>query len=82
MGYREEGNAVILFEQRPTWKDKSKWMMCDVAKFRYVIKEGKWHLYCRNRYSEWVHFDPMEPVEKFEQALREVDVDTTGIFWG
>lgn len=41
-----------------------------------------WTLYYADRNSKWHLYYEIEPSADFDDLLREVDEDPTGIFWG
>jgi len=80
--YRIKRHDVVLFEKRPVFRQPGKWVEIGVAKFSLNRKAGTWSLFCQDRNSKWHHFDPCPPSTDFADLLKEVDVDSTGIFWG
>lgn len=82
LGYRIEGAAVVLFEERPAFREPSRWLELPVAKFRYYAGLEEWRLLWRDRNSEWHFYDEVPPAKSLEPLLQEVDEDPTGIFWG
>ena len=81
-GFRVRGNSVILFEERPSFADRSQWVDIVVAQFRFDPEDGKWTLYWADRNSRWHIYDDVSPNKNFHVLLTEVDKDPTGIFWG
>jgi hypothetical protein len=82
LSYRIRGNKVTLFEQRPAFMEPDKWVDIVVAQFRFRPEDAKWLLYCADRNSRWHEYYDLEPSGNFDDLLREVDKDPTGIFWG
>jgi hypothetical protein len=80
--YDFRGNAVTLYEDRPLWKDPSKWTHGAIAQFRFDATNGEWTLYCADRNSKWHEYLDVTPTSRFESLLEEVDKDPTGIFFG
>lgn len=80
--YKWEGNAVILFEFRPSWRDPDVWLEEPVAKFRYVQSRREWQLFYMARTLKWKAFPVRPTAKKFETLLAEVERDSTGLFWG
>ena len=76
------GNNVTLFETRPYFHNPSIWTEVPVAQFRYDNKSNKWTLYCADRNSKWHLYTEAKPSGKVDDLLKEVDRDSTGIFWG
>lgn len=80
--YVIKGNNVTLCEKRPFFLDKEKWTESKIAQFRYDHTENKWTLFCTDRNSKWHEYTVVEPNSDFNEMLKEVDKDPTGIFWG
>jgi hypothetical protein len=82
IGYRIEGNAVILYEERPAFRPPHEWREMVVAKFKYVGTRREWRLYCQHRDFRWHSYEARPAAPSFAKLLDEVDADPTGIFWG
>ena len=82
VGYRIDGNAVILYEERPAFRPPHDWRAMAVAKFTYVGTQREWRLYCQHRDVRWHAYQAMPAAPRLAQLLEEVDADPTGIFWG
>jgi hypothetical protein len=82
LGFRIEGHAVVLFEERPAYRPPHDWQELPVAKFRYVRTRNTWQLYCQHRDLRWHTYDRMASARTLDRLLREVDSDPTGIFFG
>lgn len=76
------GNSVTLIEARPPYIGPSEWSQLRVAQFRYDSETRAWTLYYADRNSRWHWYWDIEPTTDFDDLLREVDEDPTGIFWG
>ena len=82
LDFKFRGNSVTLYEERPTFMDKSEWVDIVVAQFRYDPKTQKWSLYCADRNSKWHEYIGLNRTKDFNVLLEEVEADPTGIFWG
>lgn len=82
LSFRIEGTSVVLFEERPAFGHRSRWIELPVAKFRYFTRLKEWRLFWRDRHSRWHNYDEIAPSESFRELLLEVDADPTCIFWG
>lgn len=80
--YKIRGNSVTLIEERPYFKDPSTWTQSPIAPFRFNDQTKKRSLYCRDRNGKWHFFRIFKPSADFEDLLKDVDRDRTGIFWG
>jgi len=82
LAFKIRGKSVTLFEQRPVYWEKSKWIDIPVAQFRFNPSRSLWTLYCADRNSKWHEYLLTEPTRDFDVLLIEVEKDPTGIFWG
>lgn len=82
IGFRFRGNNVTLFESRPIFDHKNKWIHVVVAQFRFDPETAHWTLYWADRNSRWHYYIDLDPSRNFEKLLKEVNDDHTGIFWG
>lgn len=80
--YKIRGNNVTLFETRPYYRDPSIWTENHVAQFRFDNNKKKWLLYSIDRNDRWHLYDLIQPSIDFDDLLKELDRDPTGIFWG
>jgi hypothetical protein len=80
--YRFRGNSVTLFERRPALLEPGIWTEFAVAQFRFDPGTSRWTLYCRDRNGRWHGYDKVDASSDLADLLREVDEDSTGIFWG
>lgn len=80
--YAFRGNSATLFENRPGFRDPGKWTAMPIAQFRFDPKTGKWTLYYADRNSKWHVYTDIKATSHFDELLKEVDSDPTGIFFG
>jgi hypothetical protein len=80
--YKIIGNKVTLIETRPYHMNPSVWTETPIAQFRFDHETKKWALYFMDRNSRWHLHDLVKPSADFEDMLKELDRDLTGIFWG
>jgi hypothetical protein len=76
VGYRMEGSAVILYEERPAFLPPHGWQEMAVAKFIYVGTQQKWRLYCKHRDLRWHSYQALSAASRFTDLLDEVDAPT------
>jgi hypothetical protein len=81
LGFKIEGNAVMLYEERPLYCDPLSWVRTDVARFRFDEETRQWTLHFPDRDFRWRLYY-LNPKSDFEVLLREVDEDPLQIFWG
>jgi hypothetical protein len=53
-----------------------------VAQMRYDQNTGEWTLYCADRNDRWHEYFDLLPTKDIGRILKEIDEDSTGIFWG
>jgi hypothetical protein len=82
INFKFRGDSVTLFEERPAFGKPEIWVDIAVAQFRFNSQRKEWTLYCADRNSRWHPYSEAEPSRNFEDLLKEVDEDPTGIFWG
>jgi hypothetical protein len=75
-------DKATLIETRPYFRDPSTWTENPVAQFRLDNNTQKWTLYCMDRNSRWHLYDITNPSADFDDMLKALDRDPTGIFWG
>lgn len=80
--YRFRGNAVVLHERRPHFQDQALTTEHLFAKIVYSPTIGGWSLKWRDRNERWHAYEGFADVPDFRDALREVEADPTGIFFG
>jgi hypothetical protein len=82
VGYKIRGRYVTLFQERPDLLEPRRWVDIPVAQFRFQQDVGAWTLHWTDHTRRWHNYRDVEPTEKFEDLLLEVDRDPTGILWG
>ena len=81
IAFEIKGNDVTIIEERAPWRQgMTGWTRMPIAKLKYAENTNKWKLYCADRNGKWHHYKDM--VLGIEEALEEIDTDSTGIFWG
>jgi hypothetical protein len=75
-------DKVTLFETRPYSQDPSIRMENPVAQFRFSDGTREWTLFCADRNARWHLYDLIEPSADFDDLLKALNEDRTGIFWG
>jgi hypothetical protein len=80
--YKIARDKVTLIETTPYFQDPSIWTETPLAQFRFDDKTKKWTLYCSDRNARWHLYDLLEPSVDFDDMLKALDTDRTGIFWG
>ncbi|HUU44949.1 MAG TPA: DUF3024 domain-containing protein [Acidobacteriota bacterium] len=82
MGFRIEGQSIILLEFRPHWQNKSLLVQSPIAKTTFVRRTDEWRIYRMRADLKWHGYAPCPAVASFEEFLEEVDRDEYCCFFG
>jgi len=82
LGFRLEGQSLLLFEIRPVWNDPSRFMESPVAKATFVQARGVWRIFWHRADLKWHGYPPCPEVRSVEEFLSLVDRDENHCFWG
>ena len=82
LGYRIEGQSVILFEIRPVFRRPEEKIKIPVAKTTFVKKNGSWNVLWRRSDQKWHSYEPVPEADSLDTFLELVDQDEYGCFWG
>ncbi len=82
LGFRLEGQSLLLFEIRPVWKDPSRSMECPTAKATFVQARKVWRVFWQRADGKWHGYQPCPEVKTVEEFLALVDRDEKGCFRG
>ncbi len=80
-----DDRSVTILECRPPWDPDrmgSEWTRIPVARLRYTRSRREWTLYWPNRNSKFHRYDLAQPTANVVALLKEIDRDSTSIFWG
>lgn len=75
---------LTIVECRPPWRADygPEWTRHPIARLRYTRTTRQWSLYWRDRNLRFHEYDLVQPTQRLEDLLVEVDTDPTAIFWG
>ena len=82
LGYRIEGQSVILFEIRPAFRKPEEKIEIPVAKTTFVRKTRIWKVFWRRADLKWHRYEPVPETDSLDDFLELVDQDEFGCFWG
>lgn len=82
LDYEIDGQNVLLFEERPDWRDATKRMRTPVAKLRFVRTTGLWTLYWLRADLRWHRYDPAPPTADLATLIEVIDRDQNCAFFG
>ena len=80
--YEVRGLDVVVYEERPAWRNPKELSRTEVAKFKYSRKNGEWKLYWMRSDLKWHSYDMTGPTRRLEELVKEVDEDPDGAFFG
>jgi hypothetical protein len=80
--HRQEGNALLFFEFRPSYRDRDVSHEEMVAKFVYIQSTGRWKLFRQSRSMKWQRYEGLPEAADFPTLFREVERDPLCFFWG
>ncbi len=82
MGFKIEGQSIVLLEFRPHWEQKFKIVQRPVAKTTFVRSADEWRIYWLRQDLKWHGYQPCPTAESFEEFLEEVTRDECCCFFG
>ena len=80
--YKIVGYKVTLIEMRPYHLDPAIWTETPIAQFRFDRDTQKWSLFSIDRSDKWHLYDLIKSSADFNDMLKALEDDKTGIFWG
>ena len=82
LDYEIDRQSVVIFEERPDWRDATQRLRTPVAKLRFVRTIGLWTLYWMRADLKWHRYQPAEPTADLAALVEVVDRDEYGAFFG
>ncbi len=82
IGFRVEGQSVVIFELRRTWREPGAIIEGPVAKATYVRGINRWKIFWQRADRKWQTYPPQPEALIFEEFLTLVDEDKESCFWG
>ena len=82
LGYRIDGQSVVIYSIRPFWKDSSKMIEAPAAKATDVRKTNRWKIFWHRADLKWHAYPPHPEALFFDEFLAVVDEDENCCFWG
>ncbi len=81
LGFRLEGQSIVIFGTRAHWKNKGQFVESLIAKATYVGTQEHWKIYWLRQDLKWHRYEPLPEVNKIEAFLAELAQDPYGCFW-
>jgi hypothetical protein len=82
LGYRIQGQSVVIFEIRPSWTDPKKIMEYEVAKATFVNSKSHWKVFWKRADGKWHGYEPFAIAKTIGEFVDVVSEDKHGCFWG
>lgn len=82
IGYRIEGQSIIIHTIRPLWNDPSRLQQSDVAKTTFVKAKDHWKVFWLRADLKWYAYDPKSTVKTLQDFVKLVEEDKHACFWG
>ena len=82
IGYKIEGQSIIIHEIRPLYNDASKIIYPEVAKTTFVKAKNHWKVFWLRADLKWHAYDPKPMVKTLKEFLKLVEEDKYACFWG
>lgn len=72
--------GYVISESRPHWEDHNRpWVKMEVAKLIFHNPSKSWKIYWKRASGRWEFYDQYK---NFDGALKSIDKDKYGCFWG
>ena len=81
-GQRLSGHAIEFFFVRPFYNRPGQFREDAIAKLRFVRSRNLWQIYWMRADLKWHRYVPDENVVTLADALRVIDRDANGCFFG
>lgn len=82
LGFSIVGHTIDLFEIRPAWGNRRKTDQDPFARIRFVRTAREWRLYWMRANLKWYRYEPDHVYNSLADALKAVDDDLDGCFFG
>lgn len=82
MSFKIRGNSITLNEERIAFSEPGTWVTIPVAQLRFDPDTSQWGIFWADRNGRWHPHSEKRPSRDFDVALRAIDADKTGVFWG
>lgn len=82
VGFRIEGQSIVIFEIRPRWDKPDEKMEHMVAKATFVKTKRVWRVFWMRGDLQWHRYDPLPEVTDLESFFRTVKEDSYCCFYG
>ena len=81
-GQRFDGHAIELFFVRPVYNDPTRHTEESIAKVQFVRVRQVWRIFWKRADGKWHGYQPHPEAATLAAALRVIDQDAKGCFFG
>lgn len=82
LAWRIEGQSVVIYSIRPSWRDESQKTEEPAAKATYNRTTNRWKIYWMRADLKWHSYPLLPEAVFFDEFLAEVNEDDACCFWG
>ncbi|HYG03351.1 MAG TPA: DUF3024 domain-containing protein [Chryseosolibacter sp.] len=82
IGYKIDGQSIIIHEIRPSFRGPSKMIYPAVAKATFVKARYHWKVFWLRANLKWYPYDPKPTVKTLKEFVALVEEDKQGCYWG
>lgn len=82
IGYKIQGQSIIIHEIRPLWNNLREKIEEGVAKATFVKKDNSWKVYWMPGDLKWRSYAPCPVIPDLKTFVRLVEEDEYHCFWG
>lgn len=82
IGYKIDGQSVVIYEIRPQWDNPSNIIHSPSAKTTFVRSSNEWKIFWQRADLRWHRYEPCPSAKTIKEFLNVVDKDAYGCFWG
>lgn len=81
-GQRFAGHAIEFFFARPRYDDPRRQNEESIGKVQFVRTQGVWRIFWKRADLKWHSYPPCPKAKTLAAALRVIDEDANGCFFG
>lgn len=81
-GQRIQDRTIELFLVRPAFQRPGEWIEESIAKIQGMVHQGVWRIFWKRARGRWFRYQPCPEAPTLAEALREIDADPHGCFFG
>jgi hypothetical protein len=81
-GQRFTGHAIEFFLVRPAFQRPGEFVEEPIAKVQHMPRLGVWRIFWKRADGNWHRYQPQPEADSLAAALRVIDEDVNGCFFG